>query len=615
MAKTKPPEYVEKFEFVSSVVHNPVIRFFGSLQLGLTVLTLIAIASTIGEFLPHESGMSLRIVFKTWWYRSLLTLQGVNLLLNTYMTYVEVTYPQFLPFFRKNGDIYKGMKIKHRANFKQTRIEDSRGLMASLAKAFHQLGYRTFYDADGLYAHRGLISRFGSTVTHLGLISIILGSLGESLFKEDGNVNLAEGETADYYSKQDDGKDKNPLGFSVTCRDFEFTEYPGTSTALKYKTTLTFTDKNGNQDNEFVRVNHKVSYQGWFFHQTSYRELSDKEAPSRYFVKLAENLPDGNKKNYEFETYLISGQKEITPLPGHNDLFFAVESGGTRQEAIWSVATKEKLLARSVKSPMGDYRIEMVRFFPDYAKDEATGDIFNKSNDPNNPAALIAISLNKEMIGSEWVFTKDRKPPESAGEPQSAITFVITDVAMDPIAMADAGAQSPMEKIGGATPSDSSAKGIENRAVVTIALEHSSIATNKNYRLKKGQPIPMAESENAGLDIPGNYTLESFNKIPTYMTTLAISKNPGIPVVWLGAIFASSGPVLAFFVSRRRVWAFVDWNKKTLWIGGESRYSREALEDELAEVMARWSADKEVQMQPEIRIAVPGSRPKLSTSL
>ena len=99
------------------------------------------------------------------------------------MTYVEKTYPQFLPIFRKNPDSFKSLKVKHKSTFKQTAAADGRAMMTSLAQCLHPRGYRCFYDGRALYAHRGLLARFGSSLTHLGLITIILAALIEVTFK------------------------------------------------------------------------------------------------------------------------------------------------------------------------------------------------------------------------------------------------------------------------------------------------------------------------------------------------------------------------------------------------------------------------------------------------
>lgn len=614
----KPPQYVEKFEFTPIVVRNPLIRFFGGLTFGLTVLALILLASTLGEFLPQDekSQLALKVVFRTWWYRGLLITQGVNLILNTYMTYVQETYAQFLPIFRKNADAFKPLKIKHRAGFKEAATEDSKTLMASLARVFHLRGYRTFFDGNSFYGHRGLIARFGSTVTHLGLITIILGALAESLLKTEGTVAIAEGETTDKYIAPDESNaepPKHPLGVTVTLHDFDFLEYPGSTIALKYKSTMTFAGASKEPLHDYVRVNHDIKYGGWTFHQNSYNQIPS-DSVTRYFVSLKEKLPDGSAKTHRLESYAYPQGREVKPLPGYDDRFLSLESSADGKGVIWTVASKDKIFARAEKSTFGDLRIEMLRFYPDY---EVTGEgwVVNRSNELKNPAAQVEISSNNMVIFRDWVSSKDPTEGQPKKKDASAIDLVMLNYELAPGPAASAGA---MGKIDPASMGmDSGSASVAERAIVTVSLRNAQTGRpmGDQYKLKLGQSVPLAAGADPRYTIPGNYEVETLKAIPAYISFLSVSKNPGIPIVWLGAILATFGPVVAFFVSRRRAWAYVDMNKKAIWFGGDSRYSREDLEDEIAEVAREWSATKEAGISPPLNLAESGSTEKLSVHL
>lgn len=616
---SKPPEYVEKFDFEPIVVRNPLIRFFGGLTFGLVVLTLILIASTIGEFLPQDenSQMALELVFKTWWFRALLFIQGINLLLNTYMTYVEETYPQYMPIFRKNADGFKPLKIKHKVNFKDAKVEDSKSLMESLANAFHARGYRTFFDGNSIYAHRGLIARFGSTVTHLGLITIIVGALAESLLKVEGTVALAEGETTEAYHAEGELLNKpptHPLGIKVTLHDFDFTEYPGTTIASKYKSTMTFEGASEEPLHDYVRVNHDITYGGWTFHQNSYNELQT-DPVTRYFVSVKEKLPDGKSKSHHLEMYAYPQGRELKPLPGHDNLFVSLESDPASRGVIWTVTSKEKILARGTKSAFGDLKIEMLRFYPDFQVSE-DGWIVNASNQPNNPAAQIEISSDNTVIYRDWVHPDGSQYNDTASAGESMIDLVMLDHQILP----ESASAAPVGKL---DSDEMLASGVamgapvEKRAIVTVSLRSAQTGqpVGQPYKLMVGESVPLAEASDPRYAIPGDFELETLKAVPTYVSYMSVSKNPGIPIVWLGAIFATFGPVLAFFVSRRRVWATVDMNKKQIWFGGESRYSRDALSDELAEVVGAWSASEPVAIEPPIKLSDSGSTEVLEVQM
>lgn len=602
------PEFVPEQPKPPTRIKNPLFRLVGGLKFGLTTLALILIASTVGEFMPHDDeanpmakGMSLRYVFHTWWYQSLLFIMGVNLVMNTIMTWWDETRVQFLPILRKHPDHYKPLKVQTKTKFAKTAINDPTELNKSLCGALHGAGYRAFYDADGVYAHRGLIARYGSSVTHLGLIIIILGALVESNFKIDGNVSLLEEETTGVYVKENEKGKEHPLGFDVTVHDFEFTEYPGTHTASKYKSTLTFQPPNGEPRHDFVRVNHDVTYNNWTFHQTSYQQIEDGKYMDRYFVSLEEKTADGAGKAgkaYQFEIYVDPSGPNVKPLPGRDDLFFGVERDPGSQSVVWTVADKEKVLARGVKN-LNDLNLSLRRFVAEVSRPGDPPAPGASGADFKNPAAMIEVSSGKTIEYRQWA----GRALEPAGSSESSIQFVIQDVELAP-----AKAAPPLGE-------GETAGSVEDLARVTVMLYHQGRPTGRVWTLRKGETQAMSAPPDAKLEIPGDFQIKTLTQVPAYMTRLAVSWNPGIPIVWLGAIFASFGPFLAFFVSRRRVWAHLDWAKKTLIVGGESRYSREALEDELGEVLEKWSASPEVAMEPPIKLARPTERPKLSLSL
>lgn len=620
----QPPQHVEKFEYIplaaktsAGKLLESVGRFIGGLPLGLSVLAMIIIASSVGELLDHESEQSLKLVFHTGWFRALLFIQAVNLVFNTYFTYVDSTHAQFQPIFRKSPDHYKPLKINFKVGFKEAKPKDSLELIKSLAGALAAKGYRVFYDKEGIYAHRGLLARFGSTITHLGLIIIIAGALVESFFKIEGNVALAEGETGKDYSKQPDFSDQNPLGFDVTLNDFEFTEYPGTGpedgsapgTAKKFKSTVTFTTPDGKKHYEYVRVNHDVRFHGWKFHQSSYQILQDNQAAARFFVNLEERLPSGETKLRRFETYVPKRGREISPIPGLENRFFAIENAPSGEGLIWTVASKEGILARGAEAQLSELKIKLLDFYPDHETDAAQGKVVKKGDQLGEPAALIQITVNDKVAFRDWVY--DSKSPKSKPD-KDGVSFVITNVEMGPakVGMAGRPADALMGSVDKASvaQADGAAPGGEG-PVVTIELQHKGEASERVFRLKQGESALMGGGSDPRYNIPGNFKVQSLHKIQPMMSIMSVSWNPGVPIVWVGAIFATFGPVLAFFISRRRVWATLDWTKKTLHVGGESRYTREALEDEIAEVIEAWGASKEAQLQPAPKLPRVGTPP------
>jgi hypothetical protein len=72
---------------------------------------------------------------------------------------------------------------------------------------------------------------------------------------------------------------------------------------------------------------------------------------------------------------------------------------------------------------------------------------------------------------------------------------------------------------------------------------------------------------------------------------------------------------VAFFVTRRRVWLYADWERKKIFIGGESRYSREALSREIAETFGEWSRSHGLRLEPALESLQVEPETALSTHL
>ena len=125
----KPPQRTSDIEPNPITVSNGPIRSVGALKTGLLLLTALLIASTVGELLPFENEFSLRVVFHTWWFRALLIAFGVSLSVNTYLTYIDSTHPQFLPILRKGEGNFKPLKIEQSCEFTKTEAKSPEALM------------------------------------------------------------------------------------------------------------------------------------------------------------------------------------------------------------------------------------------------------------------------------------------------------------------------------------------------------------------------------------------------------------------------------------------------------------------------------------------------------
>jgi len=73
-------------------------------------------------------------------------------------------------------------------------------------------------------------------------------------------------------------------------------------------------------------------------------------------------------------------------------------------------------------------------------------------------------------------------------------------------------------------------------------------------------------------------------------TVLQVTKDPGVPVVWIGCALLVLGLIMAFFIPHRRLWVHMSGEKgKPLKVvlGGHTNRNRVSFEREFADVIQR----------------------------
>jgi hypothetical protein len=422
-----------------------------------------------------------------------------------------------------------------------------------------------------------------------------------------------------------------PMGVTISLHDFEFTKYPGAEIQAdggvpsKFKSTVTLEGASDRPLHDYVRVNHRIKYGGWIFHQEAY-SLPNEESPDplarelakldRFFIEVAERLPDGRTRAYQLENYIHPTGRTVAPLPGRDDRFLSLERSPSGEHALWTVASNEKVLARGSASLFGDLQIRMIAFLPDFAQN-VNGIPYSKSDRFDNPAAFVAIASDNRVIFQEWVIANAPKPephldPDGTMHEGSHDPFelALVDYELTPEIGGATGVNVPGARINGDAHDEE--KSIGERVVATIALRGGG--REQRFKLIQGRSIPVVGGLDSAYEIAGPFELAKLRPVPAMATILSVSKNPGVPICWAGAVMASFGPFLAFFVSRRRVWATIEENGQ-VWFGGESRYSRENLEDEITQVVRGWESERRIKLSPEIDLASEREREKLSRHL
>jgi cytochrome c biogenesis protein len=361
-------------------------RLFASVKLAIVLIILITLASILGTLIPQgRSGAeyaarygglagiftSLRLtrLYQSAWYLALLFLFALNIVVCTLTRLGAKWRRAFGPPGATDAQGLMAMKVKSR--FRLALPPDAaRGLIgAALRSRHYRLAAPSAENGGVLLARKRRLGWFGSDVVHLGLLVILIGGFTSGLGGRRADLALLEGQTADV-----------PFaGFRVRLDKFE-TEYYPQGGVKDWKSTVTVLDNGSPVVTRVVEVNHPLTFRGFSFYQTSYGW--DWESPRLQLMIRKSGDP--------------AFSKAVTLKTGER---IQVDDTDISQVAVR-------------------------RFVPDFVLGEGN-EVRSRSNEPNNPAALVEAWKGEERIFSGWVFARYPDFGQGHGAGQSTLSFVL----------------------------------------------------------------------------------------------------------------------------------------------------------------------------------------------
>jgi len=137
------------------------LRFFGSMQLGIFLILLLAVISAYATL--QEMEQAIQYIYSSWWYLSILSFTSLNLLLCT----VQRIGPMFRLAYRPNK-IASVDSVKSMPVYREVHCQGHENPLDTAAQAFKRAGLRvTLAKTDFghvVFGERGRLGYFGSTL-------------------------------------------------------------------------------------------------------------------------------------------------------------------------------------------------------------------------------------------------------------------------------------------------------------------------------------------------------------------------------------------------------------------------------------------------------------------
>ncbi len=343
---------------------------FNSLKLTLFVLITLAIVSIFGtvieQNLPAEDYVArygekwarvifylhLNDLFHSFTFQALLAALALNIIVCTF----ERFPPKWKALLNHRSEKFDPNIVDRFSNSETVSLKvPAETAKGRVLKAFARKKFKTMTFSSGsdqlVYAWKGIIGRFGSDVTHISLLLILLGAI----------VGSVAG-YKDYRAVYEGGTIKIPKADFKLRLDKFWIDYYDSGQIKQYNSLLTVMENGKEVLHKQIWVNEPLYFKGIRFYQSSYGVAWDRV----------------------------------------NDAGIAIKKKGESDPQAPVTVKWEQL----VKMPNSKYSVKLVGYTADFAYDEATGTVYSKSPDANNPAVKLEVYEGGKLVSTPWIFLK-----------------------------------------------------------------------------------------------------------------------------------------------------------------------------------------------------------------
>ncbi|MDR7236959.1 cytochrome c biogenesis protein ResB [Neobacillus drentensis] len=385
-------------------------NFFSSVKVGVWLIIITLIASSLGTILPQEMYIDLPAdvyyaqeygwvgklyyqlgfnnLYGSWWYLLLIAMIGISLVICS----LDRVVPLYKALKAQRVTRHEGF-LKRQRIFGVNESADENDFMA-IKKQLKEKRYQVREENGDILAEKGRFSRWGPYVNHVGLIIFLFGGMLRFIPGMYVNEDLwvREGETA--VVPETDGQ------FYIQNNKFILEHY----------------DKN--KDKTFEKA---ISMAG--------EVVKNYQSNVVLYKRVGENLPGEKPKLKKIEDYKVRVNLPLT-YEGYsvfqasfrselNKMSFALTNKQTKKSV---GELRVDLRDPKTKYDLGNgYSVEILNYFPDFEFAE-NGEPTTKSRVPNNPAFVFRM-VSPEKPKGETSFVAIKQTIEPFGDNQYKMAF------------------------------------------------------------------------------------------------------------------------------------------------------------------------------------------------
>jgi cytochrome c biogenesis protein len=347
--------------------------FLVSIRFSMFLLALIAAGSILGTFIKQGateaeyvrlySEATYRIIkffgldnaYHSAWFYTLIVLFAINLSLCTIRRVIRLAK-------EKNKlempDAKRLLEMRFNIQVDPEKKEDAIGRLKKRYRIIRKEG------AD-LIAEKGTISRMGVVIVHGSIVTILVGSLIGLVFGYRGFVVLKVGEAKDSILLRTASPQEKMLGFTIKCKDFRVSNYPG-GQPKDYVSTIEVIERGAVVLEKNIRVNEPLYYKGARFYQSNYGRTN-----SFAFRVGDENVLLGEEEEFRKGKLAFMVAKFEEQVHNFGPGVQIAYLDGNELKAAWFLIQVDRLRSQTIQGV--NVRLEEIRGEP-YTGLEVSGD-------------------------------------------------------------------------------------------------------------------------------------------------------------------------------------------------------------------------------------------------